>query len=195
MTEVAYDRCNGSVRELEYYLVQVREVTYIFLRGTELSHRDSHTKLEWLQDYWDVIRDIRIMPWRDCRTGYWGHAGFIRGARALTEHLNLRLDKDRPIVIAGHSLGGAIACALGVFLEEEGYDVLETVCFGAPKVFLRRYTATQSITLYQNGKDAVTKVPFGKHLAPKTKIGEGKHWLKDHNINEYHKSLLGEQND
>lgn len=68
------------------------------------------------------------------------HQGFLRVARAIFEDIkqNERLDRTRPIVLTGHSLGGAAAVLVGMLMagdEAKQYDVHRIYTFGQPKIF------------------------------------------------------------
>jgi hypothetical protein len=62
------------------------------------------------------------------------HQGFAGAANAVFEDVTSHLAKDKPIDITGHSLGGAIAVILAMYLDNAGYSVAHVVTFGQPKV-------------------------------------------------------------
>ncbi|MGO2354606.1 MAG: lipase family protein [Marinomonas foliarum] len=70
----------------------------------------------------DAILDIKL------------HQGFGSGAKAVYEDIKPFLTKDQPIHLTGHSLGGAIAVILGMYLQNDGYPVEQIITFGQPKV-------------------------------------------------------------
>lgn len=192
LVKKAYTKKTFSVNEIEFWVKKEAEATLILFRGTELSHLDSHTFYEKAKDHIDTLRDIRTMPWRDCKTSLWGHAGFLRGARKVVKKIEEEMpDKETPLVISGHSLGGAIACAVAVFLSRKGYNIKELVGLASPRVFLGKVKGLDfPITLYRNSGDLITMVPWGRHMAALTKIGP-KHspQLKSHPIDKYITSL------
>eukprot|EP00668_Euglena_longa_P024802 GGOE01030967.1.p1 GENE.GGOE01030967.1~~GGOE01030967.1.p1 ORF type:complete len:406 (+),score=102.37 GGOE01030967.1:87-1220(+) len=62
------------------------------------------------------------------------HLGFLQRSVAALSSLRRILDPTKPIRITGHSLGGSIATIVGLFLQKHGYNVVDVVTFGAPKV-------------------------------------------------------------
>ncbi len=77
----------------------------------------------------DLIR--RATP--DPVSGAIVHEGFARLAQVLHKPLVKRLNMDAPIIITGHSLGGAVAALLGQRLLMEGYPVERVITFGQPR--------------------------------------------------------------
>ena len=189
----AYFHSTFSVAELECLIEKDGKTTYLLFRGTEMSHYADDSFKEKLQDQWDLIRDLRILPWRDRKAKLWGHAGFLRGSRKVVNKLvedNI-IQKGERLHISGHSLGGAIACAVGVFLSRLGYNVIEITGYGSPKTFISKVKDLSfPVTLYRNSNDFVTKVPYGRHIVKLTDIGKKKKTnLKSHPIDRYIESL------
>ena len=61
------------------------------------------------------------------------HEGFLLATRIIEVGLVARLDRNRPVHLTGHSLGGSLATLLALRLERRGYRVSVTT-FGAPKL-------------------------------------------------------------
>ncbi|RKY22329.1 MAG: hypothetical protein DRQ55_01445 [Planctomycetota bacterium] len=61
------------------------------------------------------------------------HEGFLRVGQQLGFVLLAELDADQPVVLTGHSMGGALAVVAGLYLDQAGYEV-QAVTFGQPKV-------------------------------------------------------------
>lgn len=185
----AYRQCTGSVGELEYLLRRRHDADYLAFRGTETIPEDE-SLLGFAGSIWDIVRDLRIWPWPVQIHGheYRGHAGFIRGSLKVVEEVTPLL-RNKPLVIAGHSLGGAVALVAGLLLSREGKDV-EIVTFGCPHVFWGDVYVPEEtrITMYRFGRDIVTYVPLGKHPAPQTVIGTAsRFWpnIRDHRMDNY----------
>jgi pimeloyl-ACP methyl ester carboxylesterase len=95
------------------------------------------------------------------------HSGFRDGFQALwpsvTRALALARDKNQPIWLAGHSLGGAIAVLTAVELQKTRQEVAGIVTFGQPPVgypaFTERFEATmpKRLVRYVNHRDAVVE--------------------------------------
>ena len=103
------------------------------IRGTEMS--DFFSGRGWM----DVIRDIAIWPKSHGNTH--GHAGFVHGWHEIEDKLILhyyhQIGKGalKPMILTGHSLGGAIAVAGAYKLKldrEREIPMVECVTFGAP---------------------------------------------------------------
>ena len=62
------------------------------------------------------------------------HRGFREAATEVFEAIRPYLHPELPIRLTGHSLGGAIAAILMLFLREQNFDVEKCVTFGQPKI-------------------------------------------------------------
>ena len=69
----------------------------------------------------------------DNSSGIVMHHGFGKVSKIILKDLKLRLRADRPLVLTGHSLGGAVAAILAIYLHNEGYKVHRVYTFGQPK--------------------------------------------------------------
>jgi pimeloyl-ACP methyl ester carboxylesterase len=123
------DRPVGLLREQPVFLIETDEAAgrqTIAIRGT---------------DGWGTAAVDADTRWAsDERLKVRMHAGFRDFARAVHEHLRSRrlLKRGAKVVLTGHSLGGAAALALGLYLyadTEAGITVESVVTFGQPKVF------------------------------------------------------------
>ena len=165
-----------TVGELEVLLIDRAEATYICIRGTESNWKD-------------ILRDLCVIPYRSELFGY-GHRGFLRGAERVLEEIEGRYDRYRPLVFSGHSLGAAVALACAVGAHTKGMTVLEYVGFGCPKVFYnakKKLPLKVKFTLYKNGKDIVTSIPFflGRRIIKQNKLRGSYGWWKDHALENY----------
>jgi hypothetical protein len=96
-----------------------KKVQLIAVRGT-----DNDTN-------WDLDRDTRGIT--DPKTGIMLHAGFKRAADAIYADVKPRLKPGYTTYLTGHSLGGAVAAILGVYLRHDGVKVDRIITFGQPK--------------------------------------------------------------
>ena len=107
-----------------------------------------------------VDLDIELQP--DEQLGIILHNGFRSGALAVANDVQPWLQPDQPIHITGHSLGGAIAVILTMYLQQEGFSVEQVITFGQPKVTnvtgANRY-ADMPLTRVVTLKDMVPLVP------------------------------------
>lgn len=62
------------------------------------------------------------------------HCGFRQAADEVLQTIEMHLQQDYQTRITGHSLGGAVAVILMMFLKNEGYLIEKCITFGQPKV-------------------------------------------------------------
>jgi len=106
--------------QVSYFLSTANGVQTIAVRGTANLQNAMVDLTVSLQP--DPVLDIKL------------HQGFASAARAIYSNMKPYLNKDQPIHITGHSLGGAIAVILGMYLQKDGYLVAQIITFGQPKV-------------------------------------------------------------
>jgi len=177
-----------SINECEAIIKYTDGVQIIAFRGTETGALFSGAG--WL----DVVRDLRIMPWYDKDAG-WCHSGFLSGGSVAAEFLADYLNKDLPVVLTGHSLGGALSLICAVKLQAMGFKIQEWVGFGTPKCQLshKRYKFQQINYRYRGDI-----VPLMPRWTP-YKIHHPQVWLcpdykrkptwEDHRIEHYIKAV------
>lgn len=90
------------------------------------------------------------------------HQGFSSSATKIFQLLKPSLKKEYQIHTTGHSLGGAIAVILAMFLSDEGYKIKDVITFGQPKVTnvsgVNKYNKLNIIRIVTE-KDLVPLVP------------------------------------
>ncbi|MDX1813003.1 MAG: lipase family protein, partial [Gammaproteobacteria bacterium] len=62
------------------------------------------------------------------------HNGFAVSAAGIYQDIKPHLNKQYKIRTTGHSLGGAVAVILALYLKNDGYQLERVVTFGQPKV-------------------------------------------------------------
>lgn len=91
------------------------------------------------------------------------HHGFASAFGQLAGWVARLTDRYTPVVVTGHSLGGALATLCAQFLAGRGYGVAPVYTFGSPRVgnadFAAAYTPTQFRLV--NDDDPVPWLPAG----------------------------------
>jgi triacylglycerol lipase len=99
---------------------KTRQVQMIAVRGT--------ANLE------NVMVDLDISLVLDEILNIQVHQGFALAARAVYLDVKGQLNKNISVQTTGHSLGGAVAVLLAMYLQEDGFNVQPFITFGQPKV-------------------------------------------------------------
>ena len=106
--------------QVSYFLTHVNGVQTVAIRGTA--------------NVQNVMVDLDVNLKQDTQLGIQVHQGFSSAALAVYHDLQSSIKKDQPIQTTGHSLGGAVALLLGMYLKQEGYQLASIITFGQPKV-------------------------------------------------------------
>ena len=138
------------------------------------------------------LRDFDAWPVWDRQLGIC-HRGFRDGARQLWRSSPLASMDFGGAIIAGHSLGGALALLLAGILIAERTPPAAVVTFGAPRCGswkLRRLLSPIAVRSYRNGDDPVPEVPWlpGIYVHPRPQIEIGTPApdpIADHHIGAY----------
>jgi triacylglycerol lipase len=99
---------------------------FITVRGT---HTDKN-----------LAEDLDITVRQDRKVDIPIHAGFDAAARAVYSDLKPYLKMGYKTYVTGHSLGGAVAAILAIYLIEDGVQVERVITFGQP-----RFTTTDGV--------------------------------------------------
>jgi triacylglycerol lipase len=97
-------------------VLDLREALVVAFAGTDPIHLAN-----WVSDF-----DIRP-------TDGGAAAGFIVALRAVEQDILAALPTGRPVMVTGHSLGGALAVLFAQWLETMGRDVTAVYTYGAPR--------------------------------------------------------------
>jgi len=108
--------------EVQYFIVSdpINNNKIIVVRGT--------ANLE------NALVDIDAKLQVDKLSGINLHNGFARAAQAIYFDIEKNLQKNASYYTTGHSLGGAVALILAMYLDRHAYQVQQVVSFGQPKV-------------------------------------------------------------
>lgn len=106
--------------EVSYFLSTYQGVQYLTVRGTA--------------NLQNAMVDLDIHLKQDAKLGIAVHQGFANAAQAIFNDAKSYLNKDQVVRTTGHSLGGAAAVMLAMYLQEAGFKVGQLITFGQPKV-------------------------------------------------------------
>jgi len=82
----------------------------------------------------NAMVDVSLKLRNDPDTGVALHEGFAYSAKQVYAELKPRLELGYKISLTGHSLGGAVALILAMFVDADQFDIDQVVTFGQPKV-------------------------------------------------------------
>ena len=183
--------------EFSYHVKQDRGVTILIFRGTD------NVKNVWT--------DIDARPTKDdSLDGAYLHRGFKDAATWIFEDIKRDYRLEKTIYLTGHSLGGAVAQIIGLWLHNAGYHV-QIYTFGSPKVsttFFGNRPIHYRVLVRNDPVPFVPPYPFlhsGISIDVETLNWEeggeanrgsfGEIDGRDHSIKEYLKILKGHKND
>jgi triacylglycerol lipase len=82
----------------------------------------------------NALVDIAVKLQDDVHAGIKLHKGFSQAASKIYQDIQPLIDKSTPVNLTGHSLGGAVAVILAMYLDHDGFQVGHVITFGQPKV-------------------------------------------------------------
>ena len=140
LADVAY-KAEAAIRnsleaqdfELTYYHTIAGTQVAFFLATSELS-RTQVVSIRGTSNIENAMVDISLKLRVDADTGVALHDGFAYVAKQVYAELKPRLNPEYKIDVTGHSLGGAVAVILAIFMDRDQFDVNQVVTFGQPKV-------------------------------------------------------------
>jgi hypothetical protein len=92
---------------------------------------------------WTLDKDTHAL--RDQKSGILMHRGFRTAAEAIYRDVRRRLKPGYTTYLTGHSLGGAVAAILGIYLQDDGVKLGRIFTFGQPK-----FTNVAGAKAYEN---------------------------------------------
>lgn len=146
----------------DYLLARDGEYTYIAIKGTNETG-DWLTNFRFLFDSSDTHRGFSNYA-KGIYDKIQDLANPKERAQELYEEIKSLLNPKNKYIVTGHSLGGASATILGIWLEEDGYDIAECVTFGSPRPggrkLKKRYSSLKQVHhRYIHSDDSVVHVP------------------------------------
>ena len=86
----------------------------------------------------NVREDAEYLPSKNHKLGIYVHKGFDEDTLLVYRDLLPHLDKNKKVILTGHSLGAAISTLLMMYLHEDGFTIELSINFGQPKVTNRK---------------------------------------------------------
>ena len=114
-----YDSGGDQKDEVAFEVKQDKGITIIVIRGTA---NDAN-----------VLSDIDVRLVSDTRTGIRMHKGFRDASTTIMQILDNEHTLEQTVHVTGHSLGGAVAQIIGMWLHKRGKNV-QIYSYGSPKV-------------------------------------------------------------
>jgi len=117
--ESIYDNGGTEVNNLSYEVKTSDGITIIVIRGTDNTA--------------NVLSDIDIRMIKDDVLDIYLHKGFRDASTTIIQEVDKYYQLEHTVHVTGHSLGGAIAQIVGMWLHKRGYNV-QVFSYGSPKV-------------------------------------------------------------
>jgi len=114
-----YDSGGDQKDEVAFEVKQNNGISIIVIRGTA---NDAN-----------VLSDIDVRLVSDTRTGIKLHKGFRDASLGVMEIIDRDHTLEHSVHVTGHSLGGAVAQIIGMWLHKRGKNV-QIYSYGSPKV-------------------------------------------------------------
>jgi hypothetical protein len=114
-----YDSGGDQKDEVAFDVKQKDGITIIVIRGTA---NDAN-----------VLSDVDVRLVSDIRTGIRLHKGFRDASLGVMEIIDRDHTIEHTVHVTGHSLGGAVAQIIGMWLHKRGNNV-QIYSYGSPKV-------------------------------------------------------------
>jgi triacylglycerol lipase len=107
----------------------------------------------------NFVKDGEYLKTMDNKTNIYMHHGFRDSAIETYGYILPELHKEYTTFITGHSLGGAIAVILHLYLLEDNFQIKQSVTFGQPQ-----FTNQDGVNKYRN--IPLLRVVHEKDLVP-----------------------------
>jgi len=114
-----YDSGGDQKDEVAFEVIQDNGISIIVIRGTA--------------NEGNVLSDIDVRLVSDARTGIKLHKGFRDVAVTIMQIIDTTKTLEHTVHVTGHSLGGAVAQIIGMWLHTRGKNV-QIFSYGSPKV-------------------------------------------------------------
>jgi len=119
LCKAIYDLGGDQKDEVAFEVKQDNGISIIIIRGTANNA--------------NVLSDVDVRLVSDTRTGIRLHKGFRDAAVTIMQIIDTTKTLEHTVHVTGHSLGGAVAQIIGMWLHKRGKNV-QIYSYGSPKV-------------------------------------------------------------
>jgi predicted lipase len=173
LAALAYEDWHYKIEGFEYRIDEYSTCTVVSIAGTK--------------DFKDLITDLRFIPRFEDGMGMVA-GGFFDVAVDMSMGIALSVPRGVPLVLTGHSAGGALALLCGAHIASNGREIKEIVTFGAPRVGRLKVLDDVHHCMYRNGRDLVSYTGLRGSGGKLVKVGKASKWwpnLADHKLLRY----------
>jgi len=117
---------------IRYHTIPETQVSYFLSR--DLDQKKQSISVRGTANLENVLVDLEFKLQQNKTVNIPLHQGFSEAAKAIYDDIIPHLNQNLTITITGHSLGGAIAVILAMYLDSAHYSVDSVITFGQPKV-------------------------------------------------------------
>ncbi len=123
---------SGSYSLTQYRTIPAVNISYFI--ATDDQAKKQIISIRGTSNIENAMIDVSLKLLPDEFTGIQLHQGFSLAARNIYSDIKPVVKKDYEIDVTGHSLGGAVAVILAMYLDTEQFNVGSVITFGQPKV-------------------------------------------------------------
>jgi len=134
---LAEDKIRALIESVNYTLTLFKTVPnsqVSYFLATNMQTRTQVISVRGTSNIENAMVDILLKLRADQSAGILLHEGFSLAARQVYAELKPLLNKDYKIRTTGHSLGGAVALILAIYLDADQFNIDQVITFGQPKV-------------------------------------------------------------
>ncbi len=132
----------------ECMIVSTSTYVLIIFRGTDDIHNNRFA--EWIGTDFNAFKTRTDSDFANSRV----HKGFYKSFKLIEHDIVSKMKefdaKEKPIWIAGHSLGGAMAVLTGLSLAQKGYVIGGIYSYGGPSVLGNKHFSAYTDSLLRN---------------------------------------------
>jgi hypothetical protein len=118
---------------LDFYQT-VADLQIAFFLATNEAGKTQVISIRGTSNIENAMVDVYLQLVEDRKTGLRLHHGFSLAARKIYAELKPLLKAGYKINTTGHSLGGAVALILAIYLDADQFNIGQVTTFGQPKV-------------------------------------------------------------